>query len=81
VAQLTKSQLYEAMEPRVNAGEVEFPDHSTMQEQLLTLVRRGARVDHHPGDRDDYANAVAGLVECLSGPRRAPPRLIKVYGV
>jgi hypothetical protein len=81
VVQLTKTQLYEAMEPRVNAGEVEFPDHPTMQEQLLTLVRRGARVDHQAGDHDDYANAVAGLVECLSGPRRAPARLMKVYGI
>jgi hypothetical protein len=27
---------------------------------LLTLVIRGARIDHQPGDHDDWANAVAG---------------------
>src|SRR5262249_26755115 len=33
-----------------------------MQEQFLTLVVRGEKVDHLPGDHDDLANAVAGLV-------------------
>ena len=72
VAQLTKSQLYEALEPRVNAGEVELPDVPKLQEQLLTLVRRGARVDHQPGDHDDWANAVAGLVHGVLARPRAP---------
>jgi hypothetical protein len=63
VSALTKSQLYEALEPRINAGEVELPDIPKLQEQLLTLVRRGARIDHQPGDHDDWANAVAGVVQ------------------
>jgi hypothetical protein len=62
VSQLTKSELYEALEPRVNAGEVELLDVPKLQEQLLTLVRRGARVDHQTGDHDDWANAAAGVV-------------------
>jgi hypothetical protein len=72
VSELTKSQLYEALEPRVNAGEVELPDQSKLQEQLLTLVRRGARVDHQPGDRDDHANAVAGVVHRVMAPASWP---------
>jgi hypothetical protein len=72
VAQLTKSQFYEALEPRVNAGEVELPDVPKLQEQLLTLVRRGARVDHQPGDHDDWANAVAGLVQGVLARARIP---------
>jgi hypothetical protein len=63
---LTKSELYEAMEPRINAGEVELPDLPKLQEQLLTLVVRGSRVDHQPGDHDDWANAVAGVVHVCS---------------
>src|SRR5262249_32274398 len=31
-------------------------------EQFLTLVVRGEKVDHLPGDHDDLANAAAGLV-------------------
>jgi hypothetical protein len=65
VSALTKSQLYEALEPRINAGEVELPDIPKLQEQLLTLVRRGARIDHQPGDHDDWANAVAGVVQTV----------------
>jgi hypothetical protein len=59
---LTKSELYEHMEPRLNAGEVELPDLPKLQEQLLTLVVRGSRVDHQAGDHDDFSNAVAGCV-------------------
>jgi hypothetical protein len=59
---LTKTDLYEAFEPALNAGEIELPDIPKLQEQLLTLVIRGARIDHQPGDHDDWANAVAGAV-------------------
>jgi hypothetical protein len=64
--------LYEALVPRVNAGEVELPDMPKLQEQLLTLVRRGARVDHQPGDHDDVANACAGVVHQVLARRWAP---------
>jgi hypothetical protein len=82
VSPLTKSQLYEEMEPRVNAREVELPDVPRMQEQLLTLVRRGARVDHQSGDHDDWANGVAGLIDELTGARRpGPAKRIKILGL
>jgi phage terminase large subunit-like protein len=58
----TKSQIYEAFEPRLNAGEVELLDIPKLQEQLLTLVTRGARIDHEPNGHDDWANAAAGVV-------------------
>jgi len=67
VSRKTKTQLYEALEPRLNAGEVELPDIPKLQEQLLTLVMRGTRVDHQPGDHDDFANAAAGAVELAIG--------------
>jgi hypothetical protein len=46
----------------LNAGEIELPDIPKLQEQLLTLVIKGARIDHQPGDHDDWANAAAGAV-------------------
>lgn len=69
----TKTQLYEALEPRLNAGEVELPDEPKMQEQLLTLVVRGARIDHQNGDHDDWANAAAGAVDLVAGHEQTAP--------
>jgi hypothetical protein len=58
----TKSELYEAFEPKLNAGEVELLDDGKLQEQLLTLVWRGAKIDHLAGDHDDFANAACGAI-------------------
>ena len=62
VTPFNKSQLYEALEPRLNAGEVELLDHPKLQEQMLTLVLKGEKIDHLPGDHDDFANAAAGAL-------------------
>jgi hypothetical protein len=69
--ELDKTELYEALEPRINAGEVELPDLPTLTEQLLTLVQRGARIDHENGSHDDFANGCAGAVWAAS----AKPRM------
>jgi hypothetical protein len=65
VCQRTTSELYEALEPVINAGLVELPDDPKLLEQILTLVHRGGKIDHEPGAHDDYANAVAGLVHLI----------------
>jgi hypothetical protein len=71
VAALTRSQLYEGLEPRLNAREVVLPDVALLEQQLLGLVWRGGKIDHAGGEHDDLANAVAGVVATLvSG--RAP---------
>ncbi|MDR3527400.1 MAG: hypothetical protein P4L57_08965 [Rhizomicrobium sp.] len=57
-----KSDLYDEFEPKLNAGEVELLDLPELQEQLLTLAIRGAKIDHQPGDHDDFANAAAGCI-------------------
>ena len=44
----TKSEFYEALEPALNAGEVELPDLPILQEQLLCLVMRGSRSTTNP---------------------------------
>ena len=68
VSRETKSEIYDAFEPKLNAGEVELLDDGKLQEQLLTLVMRGGRIDHQPGDRDDCANAACGSL-VLAGAR------------
>jgi hypothetical protein len=65
-----KSDLYEAFEPRLNAGEVELLDHPAMIEQAVCLVWRGQRIDHEPGAHDDLINAVAGAVAVMVKPER-----------
>jgi hypothetical protein len=68
VSPLTKHELYEAFEPRLNAGDVELLDVPKLQEQLLGLVMRGQKIDHMLGEHDDYANSAAGAI-WLSKPR------------
>ena len=66
VAMLPKTGIYDALEPKLNAGEVELLDIRQLQEQLLTLVIRNGKIDHQPGDHDDYANAAAGALWLVS---------------
>lgn len=58
----TKHQIYEALEPLINAEEVELLDVSKMQEQLLGLVVRNQKIDHLSGEHDDMINAAAGAL-------------------
>jgi hypothetical protein len=64
VSDMTRSQLYESMEPSLNGHHVVLLDQPEVEQQLLGLVWRGGKIDHPPGNHDDWANAVAGVV-CL----------------
>jgi hypothetical protein len=66
VSTRTKSAIYDVFEPKLNAGEVELLDDGKLQEQLLTLVIRGSKIDHQPGDHDDHANAACGAIVLAS---------------
>ena len=66
VSTRTKAEIYDEFEPRLNAGEVELLDDGKLQEQLLTLVIRGGKIDHQPGDHDDFSNAAAGALVLAS---------------
>jgi hypothetical protein len=68
----TKHQLYEALEPKINAGEVELLDVPRLQEQLLGLVSRGTKIDHLPGEHDDWVNATAGVLILVSRAKEIP---------
>ncbi len=60
-----KSDLYEELEPRLNAGVVELLDVTELQEQALTLVWRGGKIDHAAGDHDDFINSAAGALSLV----------------
>jgi phage terminase large subunit-like protein len=66
VSQRTKAEIYDAFEPKLNAGEVELLDNGKLQEQLLTLVIKSGKIDHLSGDHDDFANAAAGAIVLAS---------------
>jgi hypothetical protein len=61
-SEFNRSELYEMVEPLINAGVVELLDIDQMREQFLGLVQRGERIDHVPGEHDDWCNATAGAV-------------------
>ena len=65
VAELTTSQLFEALEPRLNAHEVLLPDVAVLEQQLLGLIWKGGRITHPDGEHDDSATAAAGVVQEL----------------
>ena len=62
VSDKTRSQLYEALEPHLNARAVTLLDTPVLEQQLLGLVWRGGRIDHQAGEHDDHANAGAGAL-------------------
>src|SRR5262249_5535258 len=76
VARKTTSDLFEALEPRINSRLVVLPDVPVLEQQLLGLVWRGGKITHQPGEHDDYATAAAGAIAVV--PARAPgsPELI-----
>jgi len=79
-SEATKSDLYLAFLPLVNAGRASLLDSPRLTAQLVGLERRTARsgkdsVDHAPGGRDDLANAVAGALVTAAGSRRSTAHL------
>src|SRR5215468_7997489 len=60
VSELSKSEIYEEIEPVLNGGRIVLLDHANLESQLLGLVWRNSRIDHATGEHDDFANAAAG---------------------
>lgn len=63
----TKSELYAALLPTLNCGQVQLLDVPRLKSQLMALERRTARsgrdsIDHPPRSRDDLINAAAGAL-------------------
>lgn len=67
VSDRTRSELYEALEPLLNARVLVLLDAqqlgaAVLEQQLLGLVWRGGKIDHQSGEHDDFANAAAGAL-------------------
>jgi hypothetical protein len=62
VAALAASDLYVAIEPHLNAGQVGLVDDGMVEQQLLGLVWKGAKITHPSGEHDDHANAAVGAL-------------------
>lgn len=74
-AEMTKSELYQALAPLINGGRCSLLDVPVLQKQLVGLERKTTRggkdsIDHGPRGRDDVANAVAGALVLAAGRRR-----------
>jgi len=72
VCPLSPSQLYEAMEPGLNAGTVRLVNHARLIEQLGALIEKGNRIGHKYGGHDDYAIATAGCLYLLANATGRP---------
>lgn len=80
-----KTELYQAMLPRINSGRVEFPDNPRLISQICGLDRRTTRsgretIDHAPGAHDDLANAVAGVLYAATADDRNELVVVKLLG-
>jgi hypothetical protein len=78
VAKHTTSELYEALEPRLNSHRVVLLDVLMLEQQLLGLIWRGGKIDHQSGEHDDFATAAAGVVEQVLGRPPADPGLVRL---
>lgn len=63
VSEFSKSEIYESLEPHLNAGRVLLLDNGKMESQFLGLIWRGSKIDHPNGEHDDFANAAAGAIQ------------------
>jgi phage terminase large subunit-like protein len=62
VSELSKSEIYEELEPLLNGNRVVLLDVPVMESQFLSLVWRASRIDHGSGEHDDWSNAAAGAI-------------------
>ncbi|WP_232707707.1 hypothetical protein [Bradyrhizobium japonicum] len=79
VCKQTRTDLYENLEVALNADQVELPDSAKLRQQLLTLVRRGASIDHPSGQHDDWATSAAGAVTLACPDLGAPVPAMLVH--
>jgi len=66
VSELSKSEIYEEMEPLLNGGRVVLLDNANLESQFLGLIWRANKIDHQSGEHDDWANAAAGAIHLAS---------------
>jgi len=78
VRSASASDLYERLEPVINAGELELLDHPTLIEQLVSLIWRGTKITHEHGAHDDHATALALAVSVVRvAIARTQPKIVE----
>ncbi len=65
LSDLTTHQCYESFGPRLNSGQVVLLDNDKLQNQFLSLVWKGSRIDHVANEHDDFSTAAARLTSLL----------------
>jgi hypothetical protein len=78
VSELSKSEIYEEIEPLLNGGRVVLLDNPTLESQLLGLIWRANKIDHPGGEHDDYANGACGALWLASKNQVFNPRAIPI---
>jgi hypothetical protein len=68
VSPRTTSENYEALEPLLNHGRCDLVDVPLLEQQLLGLIWKGAKITHPSGEHDDMATSVAGCLVQLATP-------------
>lgn len=72
VSEMNRSELYANLEPLLNTGTAALLEIPKLIEQLLGLIRKGAKINHAPGNFDDHANAAAGAIVMAKQPQITP---------
>jgi hypothetical protein len=69
VSELSKHEIYQAVEAPLNADNIVFLDEPKLESEMLGLIWRGARIDHASAaaDHDDFANAACGALRLALG--------------
>ena len=80
VSELTKSDLFRDLLPRLNSASITLPRHDRLISQLASLERVTSRagkdcITHPPNGHDDVANAVAGVASRAAAPGLMKPEL------
>jgi hypothetical protein len=82
VASQSKSEIYEDCEVPLNGRRLVLIDHQVLEQQLLGLAWRGGKIDHAPGEHDDFANAAAGaLMRAIGGGSGRGGRMVPLGGL
>jgi hypothetical protein len=78
VSELSKSEIYEEVEPLLNGGRIVLLDNANLESQLLGLIWRASKIDHPSGEHDDLANAAAGALYLASEGKAFNPKALPV---
>ena len=66
VEKQTRTDLYENLRVALALNESSLLDIAKLRRELMTIVQRGASLDHMPGRHDDWATSAAGALTLVN---------------